>query len=137
VVRLHRCRGLACLAGGAKTKRFPLHHTNRNTTRGKNQSANKIAKGIQRIKIDPSEVKRREEPPFPANPWYKVSNFHHKILTLGEKREEERKRNRMPGRGGARLFLRQGKEKNRERKGEGVRGHLTPIIINLKILNYP
>jgi len=99
VVRLHRCRGLACLAGGAKTKRFPLHHTNRNTTRGKNQSANKIAKGIQRIKIDPSEVKRREEPPFPANPWYKVSNFHHKILTLGEKREEERKRRRTPGRG--------------------------------------
>ena len=35
VVRLHRCRGLACLAGGAKTKRFPLQHTNRNTTRGK------------------------------------------------------------------------------------------------------
>ena len=33
---------------------------------------------------------RRVGPPFPANPWYKVSNFHHKILTLGEKREEEK-----------------------------------------------
>ena len=34
------------------------------------------------------EGTRREGPPFPSNPWYKVSNFHHKILTLGEKRKE-------------------------------------------------
>jgi len=34
--------------------------------------------------INRPEGRRREGPPFPANPWYKVSNFHHKILTLGE-----------------------------------------------------
>jgi len=34
------------------------------------------------------EGTRREGPPFPSNPWYKISNFHHKILTP---REEERR----------------------------------------------
>jgi len=57
------------------------------------------------------EGTRREGPPFPTNPWYKVSNFHHKILTPREKREELR----TPGRGQREeqplLFLREGKEK--------------------------
>ena len=125
-----------------KPSDFPCNTQTETPHKGKANRPNKIAKGIQRIKIDRSEVKRREGPPFPANPWYKISNFYHKILTLGEKREEqkdqgggdgkssallflregkekklgeqERKRSRTPGRGGARLFLRQGKEKNRE-----------------------
>ena len=57
------------------------------------------------------------------NPWYKVSNFHHKILTLGEKREEERKRRRTPRRGVCSTVLVPGERKNRE--GEKVAVHLS------------
>ena len=59
---------------------------------------------------------RRVGPPFPANPWYKVSNFHHKILTLGEKREEDEGQGGGDGKSSALLFLREGKEKNWERE---------------------
>ena len=59
--------------------------------------------------------------------------FHPKILTLGEKREEERKRRRTPGRGGRSSVLAPGeREKPGERKGEGVRGYLTPTTLNPK-----
>jgi len=65
------------------------------------------------------EGTRREGPPFPTNPWYKVSNFHHKILTPREKREELR----TPGRGQREeqplLFLREGKEKTGRERGRG------------------
>ena len=64
------------------------------------------------------EGTRRKGPPFPANPWYKVSNFHHKILTLGEKREEEEEQGGGNGKSTALLFLRQGKGKNWERERE-------------------
>ena len=57
---------------------------------------------------------RRVGPPFPANPWYKVSNFHHKILTLGEKREEDEGQGGGDGKSASALGTRQGK-KERER----------------------
>ena len=58
---------------------------------------------------------RRVGPPFPANPWYKVSNFHHKILTLLEKREEEEEqRGRREERCSS--VLAPGERKNQERK---------------------
>jgi hypothetical protein len=64
---------------------------------------------------------RRVGPPFPANPWYKVSNFHHKILTLGEKREEEKEQGGVTG--GAELLCScvRGK-KNWQPERKGVRG---------------
>ena len=59
--------------------------------------------------------------------------FHPKILTLGEKREEERKRRRTPRRGVCSTVLVPGERKNgEERKGEGVRGYLTPTTLNPK-----
>ena len=69
-----------------QSQAISLQHTNRKTTRGKDQSANKIAKGIQRIKSQ--EGTRREGPPFPSNQRYKISNLHSKSLNLGEGKEK-------------------------------------------------
>jgi len=69
------------------------------------------------------EGTRREGPPFPSNPWYKVSNFHHKILTpRGEEGGRGRTR-RGDGKSASALGTRQGKKERGERKG--VRGFLT------------
>jgi len=91
-----------------------------------------------RFKINRPEGKRREGPPFPANPWYKVSNFHHKILTLGEKREEERKRRRTPGRG-SRSSVRAPGESIKTGSEKGRRGErvFNPNNSQPKRLNYP
>ena len=60
------------------------------------------------------EGTRRKGPPFPANPWYKVSNFHHKILTLGEKKGRTSEREVAHGRESLLLWA-PGKGKRRER----------------------
>jgi len=47
------------------------------------------------------EGTRREGPPFPSNPWYKISNFHHKILTPREEEKRDREeKNARTRRGG-------------------------------------
>ena len=64
------------------------------------------------------EGTRRKGPPFPANPWYKVSNFHHKILTLGEKRGRTSEREVAHGRErAAALGARQGKKEGKRGRG--------------------
>jgi len=83
------------------------------------------------------EGTRRKGPPFPANPWYKVSNFHHKILTLGEKRGRTSEREVAHGREQPLLFLREGKEKTGPERGEGGEGIFNPKNSHPKKLHYP
>ena len=76
------------------------------------------------------EGTRRKGPPFPANPWYKVSNFHHKILTLGEKRGRTSEREVAHGRESLLLWA-PGKGKREKESGEGER-YLSPTNSTLK-----
>ena len=64
------------------------------------------------------EGTRRKGPPFPVNPCYKVSNFHHKILTLGEKRGRTSEREVAHGRESLLLWA-PGKGKKSEREWGG------------------
>ena len=60
-----------------------------------------------------------------------IQSLHKSMAKIPNSREEKRGTGRRgaPGRGGAALFLHQGKGK---KAGEGVRGYLTPTTLNSK-----
>ena len=120
----------ACLHHQAKAKRMPRPGTcslQQNTpcpltpprlvqdqTKGKPKSHENQHKLTQ---SKSPEGTRRKGPPFPANPWYKVSNFHHKILTLGEKRGRTSEREVAHGRESLLLWAPGKGKREKERVG--------------------
>jgi hypothetical protein len=108
-----RVRLVTCATGMAPWRRAAAGHAHAPSTAwAKKQKGNEKEQQQDNSNLLKSKTPRghrRVGPPFPANPWYKVSNFHHKILTLGEKREEEKEQGEGDGKSSALLFLRQKK----------------------------